>query len=149
MDLAKEQKLVNISTVQRCIILLCLLFGSLKKWNLASTGLKYWVSASSKLGDHENKWHKEAVDKCHDFIKTVKDSSRGIDLKMNPLEASQIKENISRVRLLMKSVDFLGKFNISLRAKNVLNSIKILIRVAILNFKFPFDWLRLLQVHLF
>ena len=34
-----------------------LLFASLKKSNLASTGLKYWVSASSKLEDHENKRH--------------------------------------------------------------------------------------------
>ena len=96
----------------------CLLFGSLKKLNLASTGLKYWVSASSKLGDHENKRHKEAVDKCHDFVKTMKDHSRGINVKMNRLETIQIEENGSRVRLLMKCVEFLGKFNISLRAKN-------------------------------
>ena len=54
---------------------------------MASTGLKYWVSASSRLGDHENKWHKEAVDKCHDFIETMKDLSGGIDAKMNLLEA--------------------------------------------------------------
>ena len=33
----------------------CLLFGSLKKVNLASTGLKYWVSANSELGNHANK----------------------------------------------------------------------------------------------
>ena len=33
----------------------CLLFGSLKKVNLASTGLRYWDSANSELGNHANK----------------------------------------------------------------------------------------------
>ena len=42
----------------------------------------------------------------------------GIDAKMNRLEARQIKENRSRVRILMKCLEFLGKFSTSLRAKN-------------------------------
>ena len=52
----------------------CLLFGNVKKLNLASTSLKYWVLAlSPKLGDHRNKQYKEAVEKCHDLVKTMKD----------------------------------------------------------------------------
>ena len=111
-----------------------------KKSKLASTGLKYWVSASSKLGDHENKRHKEAVDKGHDFVKAMKDPFRGINVIMNRLEAIQIEENKSRVRLLMKCVEVLGNFKSAYESKmKVLNSIKILIRAPILNFKFTFD----------
>ena len=66
-----------------------------------------------KLRDHENGEHTEAVDKCHNFVKTMKDPSRAIDVKMNRLEAIQTEENRSRVRLLMKCVEFLGKFSIS------------------------------------
>ena len=98
MDLAKNRTWLTYSPSKYALFCLkCLLFGGLKKSNLASTGLKYWVSASSKLGDHENKRHREAVDKCHDFIKTMKDPSSGTDVKMNRIEASQIKENRSRV----------------------------------------------------
>ena len=111
-----------------------------KKSKLASTGLKCWVSASSKLGDHENKRHKEAVDKGHDFVKAMKDPFRGINVIMNRLEAIQIEENKSRVRLLMKCVEVLGNFKSAYESKmKVLNSIKILIRAPILNFKFTFD----------
>ena len=88
MDLAKNRTWLTYSPSKDALFCLkCLLFGDLKKSNLASTGLKYWVSASSQLGDHENKWYKEAVDKCHDFIETMKDLSGGIDAKMNLLEA--------------------------------------------------------------
>ena len=42
----------------------------------------------------------------------------GIDAKMNRLEARQIEKNRSRVRILMKCLEFLGTFSTSLRAKN-------------------------------
>ena len=60
-----------------------------------------------------NKQYKEAVEKCHDFVKTMKDPYTGIDAKMNRLEARQIEENRSRVRILMKYLEFLGKFSTS------------------------------------
>ena len=88
----KPETKANEKTVPRkyYIGITLLLFGSLKKSNLASTGLKYWVPANSKLRDPENKRHKEAAYKCHNFVKTMKDPSRGIDVKMNRLEAIQI-----------------------------------------------------------
>ena len=80
-----------------------LVFGNVKKLNLASTSLKYWISAlNPKLEDHRNKQYKEAVEKCHDFVKTMKDPSRGIDAKMNRFEARQIEEIRSRVRIFDK-----------------------------------------------
>ena len=86
---------------------------------MASTSLKYWVLAlSPKLGDHRNKQYKEAAEKCHDFVKTMKDPSLGIDAKMIRLEARQIEENSRRVRILMKCLELLGNFSTSLRAKN-------------------------------
>ena len=114
--LEKQSWLVYCASKDVLFCLPCLLFGGSKKAKLVSTGLNYWKSALTKFLEHE-KIHGFQLEKYNNFIVNMKNPERGIDAQADQLEAGRIAENRSRVRLLMKCVEFVGKFNISLRSK--------------------------------
>lgn len=84
--------------------------------SLTTDGLKYWVSASSKLKRHdETESHKNSILDLECFIKTSQNPCQSIDAIINKLDVDIIKKNRRRILPIIACVEFLGKNNIALR----------------------------------
>ena len=82
--------------------------------NLIGEGLKYWRSASTKLKAHDTK-HKSKLVQYTQLVDLVKNPFKAIDVSMNALEASQIRQNRKRIIPILACVEHLGKSNIAFR----------------------------------